>query len=123
MQVSERGLAHHKHPDFANKQCAAPTFSKRSKPPNYIAHHVHSASSSYAALNCFPTSVTCGWPMFCTASPACYLLYCLQAAGYPNQCFRPTEVASPNATYLYGECQFYEDNVGARAHVRSCCRP
>jgi hypothetical protein len=41
---------------------------------------------------------------------------CLQASGYPNQCFRPTEVASPNATYLYGECQFYDDNVGERTY-------
>lgn len=36
-----------------------------------------------------------------------------QAAGWPNQCFRPQESQGPNATYLYGECQFYADNVRA----------
>lgn len=35
----------------------------------------------------------------------------MQAAGFPNQCSRPEEFAGPEATILYGECQFYEDNV------------
>uniref|UniRef100_A0A7S0RA27 Nucleoside phosphorylase domain-containing protein n=1 Tax=Chlamydomonas leiostraca TaxID=1034604 RepID=A0A7S0RA27_9CHLO len=37
--------------------------------------------------------------------------WAMQAAGYPNQCVKPEEVSSPNATYLYGECQFYADNM------------
>lgn len=44
----------------------------------------------------------------------------LQSQGFPNQCFRPREVAGPNATSLYGECLFATDNVGTgvRAHER-----
>lgn len=41
-----------------------------------------------------------------------------QAAGWPNQCFRPNESQGPNATYLYGECQFYADNVRRRPPAR-----
>ncbi|KAG2438952.1 hypothetical protein HYH02_010745 [Chlamydomonas schloesseri] len=37
----------------------------------------------------------------------------LQAQGFPNQCFRPAEVAGPNATALYGECLFATDNLDA----------
>ncbi|KXZ49339.1 hypothetical protein GPECTOR_22g933 [Gonium pectorale] len=37
----------------------------------------------------------------------------LQAEGFPNQCFRPEEVAGPNATALYGECLFATDNLDA----------
>ncbi len=46
----------------------------------------------------------------------------LQAEGYPNQCFRPQEVAGPNATQLYGECVFATDNVSPRVHVCVCVR-
>ncbi|KAG2443695.1 hypothetical protein HXX76_002043 [Chlamydomonas incerta] len=37
----------------------------------------------------------------------------LQSQGFPNQCFRPQEVAGPNATALYGECLFATDNLDA----------
>lgn len=44
----------------------------------------------------------------------------LQAEGYPNQCFRPQEVAGPNATQLYGECVFATDNVSPCVRVPVC---
>lgn len=34
-----------------------------------------------------------------------------QAAGAPNQCSRPEEGAGPADTPLFGQCQFYEDNI------------
>ncbi|KAG2500711.1 hypothetical protein HYH03_001476 [Edaphochlamys debaryana] len=37
----------------------------------------------------------------------------LQAEGFPNQCFRPKEVAGPDAAQLYGECLFATDNLDA----------
>ncbi|GFR47452.1 hypothetical protein Agub_g9177, partial [Astrephomene gubernaculifera] len=36
-----------------------------------------------------------------------------QAAGYPNQCFRPGEAAGPEAAALYGDCIFGPDNLDA----------
>ncbi|MEW5311427.1 MAG: hypothetical protein WDW38_003143 [Sanguina aurantia] len=40
-----------------------------------------------------------------------------QSKGYPNQCFRPEEASGPNATYLYGQCQFYADNIRANLQL------
>ncbi|GIL75443.1 hypothetical protein Vretimale_8072 [Volvox reticuliferus] len=35
----------------------------------------------------------------------------LQSEGFPNQCFRPQETAGPNASALYGDCLFANDNL------------
>mmetsp|Transcript_35032 Transcript_35032/g.63020 ORF Transcript_35032/g.63020 Transcript_35032/m.63020 type:complete len:504 (-) Transcript_35032:1083-2594(-) len=40
-----------------------------------------------------------------------------QSSGFPNQCFRPEEAYGPNATFLYGLCEFYEDNMDANLRL------
>lgn len=33
------------------------------------------------------------------------------AKGFPDQCYAPIESNGPGDTYLFGECQFYKDNI------------